>query len=87
MTRCKIRGPGCRVQPCEPHHPKGDLNLSGVAMTAPDVTAFAVCRPCHDAIQEYRPADWRSTQRRAIIEQWIEAFQDGMLERADGGIF
>ena len=67
-------------KPAEPHHPKGDLHLSGAGLKAPDILAMPVCREHHARLHGME-GDWRLEQREGIIRTLIRALEEGMLKR------
>lgn len=71
-----------RTQPCircdnpdaDPHHIKGQGNLSGVALKAPDWATMPLCARCHDIIQKEAPVEqweWALRTLGNAIEQGV----------------
>ena len=71
----------CKHGPSEPHHCKGDLNLSGMGMKAPDYLSMPLCMECHQLIHA-AGTDWKAIQREGLIRTLLRAFDDGMIVRA-----
>ena len=59
--------------PSECHHLKGDFNMSGAGLKAPDWVAMPLCRRCHADIHAAVDG-WRDVQREALIRTLIKAF-------------
>ena len=78
--------PTCyRQAPSEPHHFKGEFNVSGMGLKSADYLAMPVCRECHDK-QHRKIGFWRDNQREALIRTLIQAFECGLITVTGDGI-